>query len=69
MVNLLVAGVDFDEPFASTARMSPIWIYPALVGEYRWHVGTHTDGCKMSFPHVRSKQEVYVEEPPWLHYC
>ena len=55
-------GVDFDETFSPTARMTTIRIVLALAAHSQWPV--YQMDVKSAFLNGELQEEVYVEHPP-----
>ena len=55
-------GVDFDETFSPTARMTMIKTMLALAAHQQWPI--YQMDVKAAFLNGELKKEVYVEQPP-----
>ena len=55
-------GIDYEETFASTSRMTTIRTIVALAAHKGWHV--HQLDIKTAFLNGDLKEEVYVSQPP-----
>ena len=56
------AGVDFDETFAPTARITTIRVVLSLAGHFGWPI--FQMDVKSAFLNGDLQEEVYVEQPP-----
>ena len=55
-------GIDFDETFTPTARITSIRVVLALVGHHGWPI--YQMDVKSAFLNGDLQEEVYVEQPP-----
>ena len=55
-------GIDYDETFAPTSRMTTIRSVIALAAHFDWHV--HQLDVKTAFLNGDLHEEVYVTQPP-----
>ena len=55
-------GIDFDETFAPTARITSIRVVLALAGHHGWPI--YQMDVKSAFLNGDLQEEVYVEQPP-----
>jgi hypothetical protein len=57
-----VEGIDYNETFASVAKMNSIRLVLALVASHKWEV--HQMDVKSAFLHGYFQEEIYMEQPP-----
>jgi hypothetical protein len=57
-----VEGIDYNEAFASVAKINLILLVLALVVSHKWEV--HQMDVKSTFLHGDLQEEIYMEQPP-----
>ncbi|KAL2251279.1 UNVERIFIED_CONTAM: Retrovirus-related Pol polyprotein from transposon TNT 1-94 [Sesamum indicum] len=55
-------GIDYDEIFASVARLESIWLIISLAAQNHWKI--HQMDVKSAFLNGVLKEEVYITQPP-----
>eukprot|EP00253_Pinus_taeda_P027623 PITA_27623 len=55
-------GIDYEETFAPTAKLSTIRLVLALAAQFKWKV--HQMGVKSAFLNGDLQEEVYMTQPP-----